>query len=157
MSENKRQVNKALSKTQALCSRGEKCAFDIRLLLSKWGLQKPEQELVIQKLYDENFLDDKRYVGAFVNDKIKLNRWGKEKVSYALKQKGLPSNLIAFALENIDENDYFKGLEKVLLQKSLTIKANTDYEFRSKLLRFASSRGFSINDAKKIVERIVLK
>lgn len=149
------EIEKAISKAQILCSKSEKSAYDIRMLLIKWKLPKSKHEIVITKLYEDNFLNDLRYANSFVHDKIKINIWGRKKISYILRQKGFPQETIINALESINEKDYLFGLEKILKNKMKSLKNKSSYELKAKLFQFASSRGFSSNDIEKIATKIL--
>ena len=58
------------------------------------------------------------------------------------KQIVLINNYIKNALEEINEKDYDILLENELLKKLKTIKDTDEYTIKSKLLRYALSKGF---------------
>lgn len=149
--------NKALKKVQALCSRSEKCVYDIHLLLQKQNIEDSDIQTIIEQLYEDDFLNDSRYLRCFVNDKIKFNKWGRQKVKYALKQKGFSDILIDVALAGIDKDIYKEGVEKLLRQKSRSIKTSSTYELKIKLLRFAVGRGFTLDEVQDTIADICEK
>jgi len=59
-----------------------------------------------------------------------------------LKGKQLPPELIAEALNNIDEEAYIEQLERMLTEKARKTKFSDAYDRKAKLMRFAQSRGF---------------
>lgn len=134
--------NEALSRAAALCSRTEYCERQIREKLQKWEVSTSDSEAVIQRLYDENFLDTNRYCHAFCSDKFRHNRWGRMKIRQALCLQGLPSADIQEALDCIDRQEYRDALLHILAQKNKTIKDNDDYTRKAKLARHALSKGF---------------
>jgi regulatory protein len=99
-------------------------------------------EEIISKLKVEKFLDDERYVKAYVSDKFRLNKWGKIKMRYYLKAKGLQENVIEKALLEIKEDQYKKVLISTLKEKAKTVKSENKFEKIGQIIRFAQSRGF---------------
>jgi len=130
------------TKAAALCSKAEKCSTEIRKKLSDWGAGEEIAEKVIKKLVAEKFIDDTRYASFFVKDKFRFNKWGRIKISYMLRQKGISSETITEAMQQIDEADYRETLQKLLQGKSRNTSAKNPYDQKARLLRFAQSRGF---------------
>ena len=80
----------ALNKAAAYCTLCERCISEVSAKLTAWGVPPDEQEEIIARLIDENFIDKTRYCRAFVNDKVKFNRWGRIMIIAALREKHLP-------------------------------------------------------------------
>ena len=132
----------ALHRTAALCSTGEQCIFDIREKLLRWGIASDDIKQIIEKLIQGKFIDEDRYCKSFVNDKLRFNKWGKIKIIYALRQKGISSQNIDNAISCIDEEKYLETLQEIILSKRKSIKNDTPENVKAKLFRFAASRGF---------------
>lgn len=132
----------ALHRTAALCSTGEQCIFDIREKLLRWGIASDDIKQIIEKLIQGKFIDEDRYCKSFVNDKLRFNKWGKIKIIYALRQKGISSQNIDNAINCIDEEKYLETLQEIILSKRKSIKNDTPENVKAKLFRFAASRGF---------------
>lgn len=146
------ELKKGLEKAMKLCSGRELCAYDIRSRLKRWGIAEEYFEKIIKQLREEKFIDDERFVRSFIKDKFHINGWGKEKIRYELSAKGLGEVLVSDCLSEIDEKEYLTLLESILLQKKGSIKANSAYELKGKLIRFAQGRGFAIADIMKILD-----
>jgi len=132
----------ALSRAMHICSRQEKCLWDIRKKLNDWNLDEMHIPKVLKKLEEEKFIDEQRFAGFAVKDKFRLNQWGKIKIAYFLRQKQLPEKIIKEALEAIQENEYVEMLRDLLQRKRRSLKESDQYKLKAKLLRFAASRGF---------------
>ena len=145
------ETKKALSKCMALCSKSEKCISDIRKKLSNWQLNEDDAQHIIDTLIDEKFIDENRFADSFVRDKFRFNHWGKIKITYQLKAKGISSSHIVIALEQIDNEEYSNTLTELLSQKNKSIKAETGYERKAKLVRFAQGRGFEYEIIRNII------
>lgn len=135
-------VKEAYSKMAQLCSRSEQCTTDIRRKMVVYELVDEIVEEVISKLKKEKFIDDKRFIKAYVSDKFRLNKWGKIKIKHYLKMKGLPDNLIQNGLDEINNEKYIAVLIKTMKDKAKTIKKKEKFEKMGQIIRFAQNRGF---------------
>lgn len=135
-------VKEAYTKMAQLCSRSEQCSTDIRKKIVAYEIMDELVEEIITKLKTEKFLDDERYVKAYVSDKFRLNKWGKIKIRHYLKAKGLSDGLIDNGLNEIDEEQYKKVLIATLKEKAKKVKTTNKYEKAGQIIRFAQSRGF---------------
>jgi regulatory protein len=132
----------ALSYAMDLCSRQEKCSSEIREKLEKFKLPGAHVERVLQTLKKEGFIDESRYAGMYVRDKLRFNRWGRVKIRYMLSAKKIPEEVISEALDGIDNHDYVEILKEELIKKRPQIKDNNPYAVRKKLASFGQQRGF---------------
>ena len=132
----------ALNKAAAYCTLCERCISEVSAKLTTWGIPHTEQEKIIARLIEEKFIDEERYCRAFVNDKVKFNRWGRIKITAALREKHLPQEYIKEALDNIDEDIYLQSLKDVIEIKRRELKGADDFATQQKIIRHASSRGY---------------
>lgn len=72
-------AEQAYSKIASACVAKELCSYDIVRKLKQWGVDNTQQLEVIERLKSEKFLDDARYVRAYVHDKVMFERWGRQK------------------------------------------------------------------------------
>ena len=135
----------ALHRAAALCSSSEHCITDIREKLSRWGIGELDARTIVERLVQERFIDEERYAIAFAKDKFRFSGWGRIKIRYALQQKRIGNNDIVNALSLIDE---------LLEKKSRSINDEDVEVRRSKLLRFAASRGFETELVFRILKEI---
>lgn len=143
-----------LHKAASYCSISEHCITDVQEKLSTWGVSEENKFKIIDKLIEEDFINEKRYAIAFSKDKFHFNKWGKIKISYALKQKNIDPKLIESALRTIDQGEYEEMLAVLLKNKLKTIKWEFEYEKAGKLYNFAQSRGFESNVIERIMRRL---
>ena len=131
----------ALNKAAAYCTLCERCISEVSKKLTTWGVPPAEQQRIIDRLQDEGFINEERYCRAFVNDKLRFNRWGRVKIRAALYEKQLPREYITQAIEQIDEEEYMQTLHDLVATKQRELK-NEDFATKQKIIRFAASRGF---------------
>jgi len=147
--------NEALKYSMDLCSKQEKCKRDISEKLSCFKVPAAEIEKVLEVLVRENFINEKRFAGYFCRDKLRFNRWGKVKIRFMLRQKGISSGITEEALDAINQADYLEILRDELLKKRGTLKGNNAYELRGKLFRFAQQRGFETGLIHQILDEFL--
>ena len=146
--------SKALSRMANLCARREYCVFDIETKLKRYNLDKETIEKIITRLIKEKYIDEVRYTRGFIKDKIRFNRWGKTKIEFALRQKRVPEDIVAEAFLEYTDEELNNSLQDLLQAKWKTIKGDSDYETRNKLIRFGLSRGFDMNNILKCIKNI---
>ena len=132
----------ALNKAAAYCTLCERCISEVSTKLTAWGVPHGEQEKILARLTNEKFIDEARYCRAFVNDKVKFNRWGRIKIIAALREKHLPQEHIKEAMENIDEEIYLQALKETIETKRRELKGKDDFATQQKIIRHAASRGY---------------
>ena len=147
-------VDELLHKAASYCSISEHCISEVEEKLSGWGVSDTDKKEIISKLISEDFINEKRYCNYFVKDKFRFNKWGKIKISYSLKQKGLSNELINSALNTIDDGEYEEMLASILKIKLAGLKYEYEYEKQGKLFNFAQSRGFESQVINRVVKLI---
>lgn len=129
-------------RAEELCARAEHCSHEIKEKLLRWGIFPDEAERIVEQMIRTKFIDDARYARAFVRDKVEFSGWGRRKVAAALYQKRIPRDVITETLDEVDMDRYRQRLQSVLASKRRTLTDPDTYEGRTRLFRFALSRGF---------------
>lgn len=142
----------AYQKLTDLCARGEHCQHEMTEKMRRWGVSDEEQAQVMARLIDERYVDDARYTHAFVYDKIRYSKWGRRKVEQALWMKHIDATIIRQELDAVDDEEYTAVLKPLLRQKRRNTKASSDYELNMKLIKFAISRGFTMDIIKQCMD-----
>ena len=94
----------ALSRLANLCAKAEYCVSDIRQKMARWDLPEGAEDRIVHRLLDERYIDEQRYACAFVRSKFRFNRWGRDKISRALKMKGISEEDIADGLTELNDD-----------------------------------------------------
>ena len=125
-----------------ICSRSEECSSDIRKKIKDLGADEELREKILQRLIDEKFVDDDRYVRAYVRDKFRINKWGRVKMRYYLKMKGIQDDIIEAGFEEIDPEEYANLLIKTMKEKAKSVRKSNKFEKMGQVIRFTQGRGF---------------
>ncbi len=143
-----------LHKAASYCSISEHCVSEVYTKLAAWKVDEQMQHEIIERLIQNDFINEARFCKAYVNDKFRFDKWGKVKIVYSLRQKQLDESLIQDALHIIDEGEYDEMLANLLRSKLDTIKYEFEYEKQGKLYRFAQNRGFEAAAIDRVLRRL---
>lgn len=145
----------ALNKAASYCSKAERAPQDVIDKLHDWKVEETDVDKIVDWLKMERFLSEERFVHAYVNDKFTYERWGRIKISYSLRQKGIEGSLVQNALEEvIGEDKYLETLVDLLRGKMKGMSFPLDQKNRAKLYRFAVSRGFESSYYSKALQQL---
>ncbi len=145
----------ALNKAASYCSKAERAPQDVIDKLHDWKVEETDVDKIVDWLKMERFLSEERFVHAYVNDKFIYERWGRIKISYSLRQKGIEGSLVQNALEEvIGEDKYLETLVDLLRGKMKGMSFPLDQKNRAKLYRFAVSRGFESSYYSKALQQL---
>ncbi|MBM3404474.1 MAG: RecX family transcriptional regulator [Bacteroidetes bacterium] len=138
------------------CAVQERCVLEVKQKLVEWKIREKLIPLVIEQLKKDNFINEERFVKAFARGKFRISKWGRNKIIYALRQKGMPELYIAIGLEEIDPQEYLKALENLISKKAASLKGMEPAIRAGKLARFAIARGFESELVWKILKKRIL-
>ena len=147
-------LEELLHKAASYCSISEHCVLEVEDKLTAWGVSDDDKKKIIDRLKSEDFINEKRYCTYFVKDKFRFNKWGKIKISYNLKAKGLDKEVVQNAMSTIDDGEYEELLASLLKAKLVGLNYEFEYEKQGKLFRFAQSRGFENNVIERVIRNI---
>ena len=149
------QYNSALASLQRSCVKREHCRQEIYRKALKVSEGDPETaQKMVDSLVEDRFVDDARYAAAFAREKASLSGWGRVKISYTLRGKGISRENIDAALLEVDEGSANERLEKLLRGKWAVLQEDPYGKF--KLIKYALTRGYEYNDELTgLVEKIV--
>ena len=146
----------ALQSLMRMCARSERSSGDALRLMKRWGVPEEDARKVLVRLQTERFIDDARYAEAFVKDKLNLSGWGAYKIKMALRAKGVSKEIIEEVVASIlADTDMVERLEEIMRRKLRTLKYSSVYDARTKLIRFAASRGYDLDEAVECASKVV--
>ena len=137
--------DQVLNRLTALCARGEHCEGEMREKMRRWGVDTDTQDRIIAYLVANQYVDDERYTRFFIKDKMQFNKWGRRKIEQALFAKRVKDEISQPLLDEIGKNEWKGILLPLLKTKQKSITTGTPYEQKAKLMKFALSRGFTMD------------
>lgn len=148
-------IDQAYGRMVKICSRKECCAFDIQKKLARMELPESASDEIIDRLKENRFINDDRFIRSFINDKLRFNKWGRRKIELALFQKRLTQEAVERIFSEFDEADLSRSLPVLLERKWKGITGKSLYEKKSKLIRYALGRGFTMEQINKYLDELL--
>lgn len=109
---------------------------------------------VLNFLEKNSYVDDRNYAIYFIEDKQKLNGYGKNKIKSLLIQKGISKQIIDEFI--FDEDNEFENALKMGIKK-LNLLKNEENRFKKKqkIINYLAYRGFSFDIIQKVLGEIL--
>lgn len=117
--------------------------LEIDEYMKKLEIPLEEQEKIIIKLEQNNFINDSMYVKAFIADKINLTNDGPYKIRNELFKKNIDEDLIDEELSNYDESIFEEKVIKIIKKKFQTNNKYSSYILKQKIFNNLINLGYS--------------
>lgn len=114
--------------------------------LSQKGFGEEEISEAIEFLKEYKYLDDESYASRFINDAVKLKKWGKTRIRMELLRRGISSDIVE------------KSIDEILLDSSEVLLEEMKRRFdgadlsnikeRNRIFGYFARRGYSPNEIK---------
>ena len=139
------------SKLERYCAYQERSVYEVEKKIRTFTNQEAKIELLVSEMTKDGFLNQSRFVESFVQGKVNLKKWGKQKIRMGLIQHKISKELIDQGLKNIPKEKYDHNLSGLAEKKALTLKEGLSaFEKKGKVLRFLSSKGYSGEDFDRV-------
>ena len=129
-------------------SRSEK---EISLNLKKYQVSEEHIDLVLDKLRQNNLVNDLEFAREWVENRSRFKPRGRRALSSELFQKGINYEIIEEVLKDLDEGQLALEFARKKISK---IKTLNQTDFQKKMYGYLSRRGFSSDISKDIVSTL---
>ncbi len=129
-------------KIESYCVYQERCQFEVKNKLKTYGLYYSEIDQLVSHLISQNFVNEERFAEAFVSGKIRIKKWGRNKVIQQLKGKFISDYSIKKAFEKVDQEEYQGNLQHLAERKLESLTDKKSYQSKLKIARYLASKGF---------------
>ena len=145
----------ALQKIRIYCGYQERSHSEVKEKLYSFGLRKNTVDEVMAQLIEENFLNEERFAIQFAGGKFRIKQWGRAKIIYALKQRGVSQHCIRKALDEIDESSYRQVLHKLADRKWMSLRKESHLLTRlHKTRSYLLQRGFEPGPVSAVLKEL---
>jgi regulatory protein len=136
-------TDKALQKLKHFCGYQERSHLEAKQKLYSLGMLKREVEELISRLIEEGYLNEERFATQFASGKSRIKGWGRQKIHYELRQRGVSEFCILQALKSLDKDEYNAGFERQAAKKWASLHGEKNIFVRkSKWQQFLLQRGY---------------
>jgi len=134
---------KALQKLKHYCGYQERSHAEVKQKLYSLGLFKKEVEELISRLIEEGYLNEERFALQFASGKLRIKGWGKQKIRFELRQKGISEFCITKAMKSIDETDYENVFNRQAAKKWRSLQPEKNiFVKKNKWQQYLLQKGF---------------
>jgi regulatory protein len=103
-------------------------------------------------LRENNYLNEARFVEIFVRSKFNQKGWGRTKINYELRKRGISASLLSGAWDGIDDQDYIEKARTLLQKKRDEIKAGTSPQRYQKCYNYGLSKGYESSLVRELLK-----
>lgn len=133
-----------------------KTKYEVRLKLKENDFAEDIIDEVLDILENEEYLNDRVYCEIFIEDKKKLNGYGKNKIKTLLIQKGVSKNIFEDFLDEFEYDEEFDNALKMGIKK-LNLLSNEEDNFKKKqkIINYLTYRGFGFDVINDVLKEIL--
>ena len=132
------------------CSYQERTVNQVKEKLAARNIDNRQSEKIIEKLILEGFINEERYAVSYTLGKFRQNKWGKNKIRYSLRSKGIEERFIDNAMRQLDDEEYLAQIRKMIRKKAGEIKSER-YVKKNKIANFLIGKGFEPDLVREII------
>jgi len=125
-----------------------------RKLYEGFGLRNWEVEGLLTDMITEGLLSEEQFAKSFAHDRSKLNGWGRKKIIFSMKQRGISDYCVKTALSKIDEVEYQHKLADLIERKWNTLKGNRMIR-KQKTINYLLQKGYVFNEMIPALDKIL--
>lgn len=108
---------------------------------------------VVEIMTEYGYINDEKYLNRLYNS-YKNKGWGKSKIRFELKRRGLPESLISLKEQEYDSEDFIEDIIHLVEKKYLNKLDFEDYDSVRKVTAAIARRGFDYDDIKTALKRV---
>lgn len=135
----------AVQKLRQYCGYQERSHSEVKQKLWELGVWRSEHDEIISSLIEDDYLNEERFARQFAGGKFRMKDWGRKKIYYGLKEKGVSEYLIKNAMAEIDEEAYQKTLRSLAEKKYESLKGEQYLVRKKKTMDYLLQKGFEPN------------
>ena len=146
----KKEYEKALKKLAYYCAYQERCSLEVRRKLRGFELTDLERLKIIQKLEEEDFLNEERFAESYARGKFINNRWGRVKIRAGLYSKNINERLIDRGISLLDPKEYKKTIKRLI-----EVKIKIDRKItKDKMIKYLQQKGYTYEEVKPYLGKL---
>ena len=135
-------VDEAQKRLESYCAYQERCHKEVTQKLYDMKMIPEARDQIVVHLLQHNFLNEERFAQAFARGKFRIKKWGKQRIQLELRRKDINKTLIAIALKEISDEDYYSTFHALAEKKVETIREPNKQNKRQKLADYLFYRGW---------------
>lgn len=135
-------LSEAKKKLEHYCAYQERCHKEVLQKLKRMNMIPEVIDVVIGHLMEHDFLNEERFAKNYILGKFKIKKWGKRRLTLALKQKDITKYNINLALNLIGDDEYIYTFNALAEKKLESIRETNVLKKKKKLTDYLLYRGW---------------
>ena len=133
-----------LEKMRSYCMYQERCIQEVKKKLTRLQVVPKSKSKIINHLIDDDYLNEVRFTKSFIQGKLRIKKWGRIKLNYELKIRGVKKFIIDEEINKISKRDYYDYFNEFSINKIKTLKGSKEQKKRS-FINYFTYRGWENN------------
>lgn len=130
-----------VEKIQSYCIYQDRCEKEVKKKLYTFNVEKDLQLKIINYLIDNDYLNEERFTKLFIQGKLRIKKWGKMKLKFELKSRGVENSMIDKYINEISDEEYTAYFNEFSSNKIKFLKGTKDQKKRS-FINYFTYRGW---------------
>ena len=122
----------------------ERCIQEVKKKLTRLQVVPKTKSKIINHLIDDDYLNEVRFTKSFIQGKLRIKKWGRIKLNYELKIRGVKKFIIDEEINKISKEDYYDYFNEFSNNKIKTLKGSKEQKKRS-FINYFTYRGWENN------------
>lgn len=133
----------ALNKAARFCAYQERSAHEVRQKLASRIQSTEVIESIVEELTRDGFINEERFLESFIRGKFFQKKWGRIKITYALRIHEIDAQTIRQAMDAlIPEEKYRAAAAELMDQKLSRMHKQPPLACKGKVFQFLAGKGF---------------
>lgn len=145
-----------IAKAESYCASAEQCRTSVMEKLLAWGAERDQASQIVEYLVQNEYIDEARYCRIYCESKLHLQKWGRIKINYMLRNKRIDNRIIANALQQLDADQYTETLRQLAESKLRSIDESDPRKRQAKLNAFLASHGFEQSEIQNVIQSLTI-
>ena len=133
-----------LEKMRSYCMYQERCIQEVKKKLTHLQVIPKTKLKIINHLINDDYLNEVRFTKSFIQGKLRIKKWGRIKLNYELRVRGVKKFIIDDEINKISKEDYLDYFNEFSNNKIKILKGSKDHKKRS-FINFFAYRGWENN------------
>ncbi|PDH46671.1 MAG: recombinase RecX [Bacteroidetes bacterium MED-G13] len=133
-----------LEKMRSYCMYQERSIQEVKKKLTCLQVISKTKSKIINHLIDNDYLNEVRFAKSFIQGKLRIKKWGRIKLNYELRIRGVKKFIIDEQINKISNDDYYDYFNEFSNNKIKILKGSKDQKKRS-FINYFTYRGWENN------------
>jgi len=133
-----------LEKMRSYCMYQERSIQEVKKKLTCLQVISKTKSKIINHLIDDDYLNEVRFAKSFIQGKLRIKKWGRIKLNYELRTRGVKKFIIDEQINKISNDDYYDYFNEFSNNKIKILKGSKDQKKRS-FINYFTYRGWENN------------